>query len=259
MNRSTRVILATLGGVALAVVGFLVGHKRADLEATAIPLALAAQTSEMNELKARAQAAEADVDTLLEAVRADKDAQNPVRTPTLADLHAGLKKAEDLVRSGRNGEALALYRELYNMGRIGNTTLSRNLVLQKLSKIAVTDPAARQVLVDLRDSGMHELQSGSTDRRVTGDVVLINRELRDNASTIALYNSLPPGDTRRQAVATIGIDAFIESRLYDAIIEARPFGHMLTELDAGMARAGNANSNMAGTSSAQRSQTSRHS
>ncbi len=86
MNRSTRVILATLGGVALAVVRFLVGHKRADLAATAIPLALATQTSEMNELKARAQAAEADVDTLLEAVRADKDVQNPVRTPTLADL-----------------------------------------------------------------------------------------------------------------------------------------------------------------------------
>ena len=194
---------------------------------------------EIADLQNRFKAAENDVDTLLSAVRyrsTEKAERRTLSPDSIGELSSELKKADLLVQSGDFGGALARYKELFSEGWIGESTLSRNLILRRISKLAAAFPAAHSALLEFRDSFVRQIAGGDADRKKAIDVTLLNQYLGDGPSTLALYSTLPDGDPRRQSIAVVGADVFLEAQNYEAILAAKPFGTMLNEFEGNVRR-----------------------
>jgi len=253
MTASTKILLSAVAVTAFTV-GTVVYYHRADAplplrparaEKSAPP---SSAMPELEKVKRRAQAAEADLDALLSAIK-------PVKLPTgagsgpqtLDELQAALKTADSMVSRSDFEGALTLYRQLFEAGPIGSTTLSRTMILRRLAKLGAIYPPTIAVMKGLRDASLAKIEPTAHDQRFpVVDVVLLNKYLGDNSSTIALYESLPENDTRRRSVAAVGSEAFVAAGHYAALAEAKPLGSMLDEFDGqvrslgarGMDRAG---------------------
>lgn len=204
------------------------------------------QKRKNEELRKKLEAAEADIEALLGAVRSAGTApqavreSQPYRPPsTLRELSAELKRAEQLVKNGDHAGALSLYTALYKNGWVGTSTLSRDLIIRGMLKLSEVYPVALQNLQQTRDEAMAQISAGAGDEKLAVDVVILNKYLGDSTGTVALYNQLPASDSRRQHIAAVGADVFTNSGAYTAVVSAKPFGTMLNDFDGDVRREGN--------------------
>jgi hypothetical protein len=187
--------------------------------------------------KKRADAADADVQVLLAAVNESTKAKaTRPGSISISELSAGINAAGRLVAAGKYPEALDAYHKLYDIGWIGTSTLARNLVLQQLASFSKVYPPASDLMRNLRDSAMQQIRQGDADTKLAIDVTMLNKFLGDGTQTVELFQSFAPDDPRRNGVASVGIDSFVATQNYAAVVEAKPFGRMLDELDGGAKR-----------------------
>jgi hypothetical protein len=139
--------------------------------------------------------------------------------------------------AGKHAEALEAYRAIFEAKSEDTTTATMNGVLGRMKELGAVYAPAREALQQWRDRALAQAMEAVADKRSAIDAVLLNKALDDGSATIALYHALPAGDPRRQGVASVGFEDFVQARHYQAVVEAKPLGTMLSELDAGMARA----------------------
>lgn len=228
-------VLVSLAGNAYLLTSL--PQRPAHAEKSALP---SSSIPEIEDAKRRAQAAEADLDALLSAIKpVELSARAGSGPQTLDELQAALKTADSMVSRSDFEGALTLYRQLFEAGPIGFTTLSRTMILRRLAKLGAIYPPTIAVMKGLRDASLAKIGPTANDQWFpVVDVVLLNKYLGDNSGTIALYENLPENDPRRRSVAAVGGEAFVAVGHYGALADAKPLGTMIDEFDGQVRRVG---------------------
>ncbi len=228
-------VLVSLAGNAYLLTSL--PQRPAHAEKSALP---SSSIPEIEDAKRRAQAAEADLDALLSAIKpVELSARAGSGPQTLDELQAALKTADSMASRSDFEGALTLYRQLFEAGPIGSTTLSRTMILRRLAKLGAIYPPTIAVMKGLRDASLAKIGPTANDQWFpVVDVVLLNKYLGDNSGTIALYENLPENDPRRRSVAAVGGEAFVAVGHYGALADAKPLGTMIDEFDGQVRRVG---------------------
>lgn len=189
-------------------------------------------------LTQRAAAAEADAAQLqkaLSAARAVPAAGGRARVLSDAqeEARAAMQRAGQLAAEGKQTEALELYLQLYRGLEGTHGFPDRQVVILELKRLGQKFPPATLALRQLRETAMQQLRDHSSSRDVVGEIAHINEALGDGPASLALYDSLPAGDARRQAVGLISHRAFLEAHRYADAMVGKSFGQMLSELEMG--------------------------
>jgi RNA polymerase sigma factor (sigma-70 family) len=191
-------------------------------------------------LTRRAAAAEADAAKLQQAMQAARTAQASAapRGRALTDAqeraNASMARAKQLINEGKLQEALEEYLKCYHDLAGAHGMPDQQIVMAGIKGLARNYSPAFTALRDLRDTAMQKLQARPGTRELITEIALLNERLDDGRASMALYDTLPPGDPGRQAVALIAHDSFVEAQRYADALVGKTFGAMMNELDMGI-------------------------
>jgi thiol-disulfide isomerase/thioredoxin len=162
--------------------------------------------------------------TGLDEARAQVSAQTrayatPSSEPEDAQPHYEL--ARRLLTAGQSEEALKELVWCWDEGikdpefvRIG-----RSRVPADLARLARDYPPARAVLIARRDRARDRALANKGGGTTIQDLITLNRELRSDDDTIAVFDKLPDGDRRRVTISIYLFDNFVEQKRYaDALL-----------------------------------------
>lgn len=232
-----------LGGAALIGVGaaLWLNHQaneaRAALagsvkEEAALQASLAELERRAQALAQRRQVAEKENAKLLAAAKALQAADAAPPLPESEPVTSGLvntrwKRAQELVRNGDPAEALRELQWCLDVGmpRVqgmsGVRHISGPIVLARLGE---RYPPALDDLRARRDRARQQVLANETDLEAVLEYGGINRALKDDTDTVALFDQLQPGDRRRKSLAGSAYDYLVESRRYRDAAEGRSYG-----------------------------------
>jgi len=200
---------------------------------------MAALQDKVASLSHVAEAPETDANSLRGALQVARASPAPERrASTLADptgqAKAAMARASKLAQEGRLQEALDEYMKCYRGLAGGRSVLFQQLVSSAMRNLGSKYPPALAALRELRDQAMQNLQANPGAREVVREIAFLNERLGEGRATMGLYDSLPPGDSGRQALGMIAHSAFIEARRYGDVLVGKTLGAMLNELDMGI-------------------------
>ncbi|MBC7366491.1 MAG: hypothetical protein H7343_06695 [Undibacterium sp.] len=149
-------------------------------------------------------------------------------------VEVAMEQGARLGKEGKFQEALdgylGCYRELHAM-RPGTPESQRLMVAMK--NLGRVYPGAMAALGELRDAAIRRMQTQPAAEELPFEIALLNERLGEGQRTLAVFDSLPPGDRRRQTVAMVARDSFVEARRYEDAFLGKPFAYMLGWIDAG--------------------------
>lgn len=166
--------------------------------------------------------------TGLEEARAQVAAQAPAAAvpssePEDAQPHYDL--ARKLLSAGRDEEALKELIWCWDEG-IKDPDFARSgrsRVAGDIGRLARTYSPARDVLIARRDRAKQRALANKGGSTTIQDLIALNRELRVDDDTIAVFDKLPEGDRRRVTVSIYLFENFIEQKRYsDALLFNMP-------------------------------------
>jgi hypothetical protein len=179
-----------------------------------------------------AAATVAALQSRLEAARVVAAA--PVTISPADALKETVSRARELITDGKLAEALeeyvSCYRELQAVRPASGECQNLMTGIQSLGR---RYPPAMTALVELRDAAVAQRQGQPDRRELVSEIALLNERLGEGHRTIALYDSLPPGDLSRQGLAMTARASFIKARRYSDALLGRSAGMMLTFLETG--------------------------
>lgn len=239
---TSKIVMGTVGVITCVAVGAALFEAKAVEKTKSV---VAAVTEERDGLNAklrdmegrlvaqsdRAAAAEADVDRLLAGIKSMQAAQ-VIATPaapspvTREAVDARYKRGQELARNGQTVEALKEFLWCFEEGMprvTGYTGVRLSFLLSDIQKLGSAGVPALQ---DLRDRAQQRILAGGKDFDAAADFGAINRVLKEDELTIAVYDQLPPGDERRRALANGAYEQFVSARRYSDAMLARNYGSM---------------------------------
>ncbi|MBI5690524.1 MAG: hypothetical protein HZC55_10555, partial [Verrucomicrobia bacterium] len=143
----------------------------------------------------------------------------PSSEPEDAQPHYEL--ARRLLAAGQNEEALKELVWCWDEGLKDPEFVrtGRSRVPADLARLARDFPAARDVLIARRDRARERALANKGGSTTIQDLILLNRELRSDDETIAVFDKLPDGDRRRVTISIYLFDSFVEQKRYaDALL-----------------------------------------
>ena len=242
---TSKISLGVIGVVALLATGATV-YQTAELRRSNSALVAANATQEalrskLNEFEARAAtdarrvlAVEADNVKLLDAVEGLKASHAAQTAETNAPItqnmvDARFKHARELAQSGDSAAALKEYLWCFDVGmpRVsGFSGVRRSYVLGEVAKLGETYPAALAALAERRDAAEKRLLASTNDYDAAADFSAINRYLKEDARTLAVYDQLPPDDTRRRGLGITVYDLLVDAGRYQDAVQVRSYSMM---------------------------------
>lgn len=178
--------------------------------------------------EARAKAIDEENVMLVNAIKSNS--VQPAKPPTMAELNDRLAAAKKMAENGQFQQSLSELLWLYSKGMTANlgASITRHaLVLPVIGKMAAQYPEARTALISLRDEAEKNLRGSPEEAKDAASALgTINRQLNDPQRTFQAYDSLPPNDPARASFARTSVDAFIEAKRYDDVIQALPPAQM---------------------------------
>lgn len=187
----------------------------------------------------RAQAAEEDNAKLLAAIRSQSAARTAAgdairataKEPLTRDqVEARYRRAQELAKTGDPAEALKELLWCFDEGMVGVASyggVRRSFLLSVIGKLGEKHPPALQALRTRRDQAQRRLMISETDYDAVADFGAINRVLKDDASTLAMMDTFPPGDRRRKSLASSALEELVAQRRYEHAMEARTYDQMV--------------------------------
>lgn len=189
---------------------------------------------ELDALKQRTAAVEADAVKLDQALRAARSPAPQPPTRTLTDdrtrRDVAQKRGQQFIREGKLQEALDTYLECYRELSRDRGTVERQILMSSIKRLGDTYPPAIAALHALRDAALQRVVTNSDDKAIS-EVAVLNERLGDSRSSMALHDSLPIGHPGRQSLALIAQNAFVEARRYQDALVGESFGSMLTNFE----------------------------
>jgi RNA polymerase sigma factor (sigma-70 family) len=239
LGLAAAVVAAGSAGLAWQVRANTALRAEMTAQATAASSGTTGLKTQLAALSQRAGAAEADAASLekaLQAARAASATPAP-RARTLNDAqeqaNAAMARASQLVRDGKFQEALDEYLKCYRELEGKRAMPGQQGVMSAIKRLGETFPAATMALRELRDTALRRLQASPGSRELIAEIALLNERLGDGRGSMALYDTLPPGDPGRQTLGSIAHTSFVEARRYGDALVGKTFGMMVNELEMG--------------------------
>lgn len=186
----------------------------------------------------RAQAAEADTQTLLKAIADAKRSAESVAPPappsgpvTYEMVQSRYRRAQELARNGQWAQALPELLWCYDDGmkQVSNYSGVRvSFLLSEIGKMAQNYPPARAALEERRARAEQRLMADREDNEATWDYAALNEYLDEGARTLELYDRLPRDDPRRRGLASRLFETLLGAKRYADAVEANPYDKMVS-------------------------------
>ncbi|MBC7369599.1 MAG: sigma-70 family RNA polymerase sigma factor [Undibacterium sp.] len=164
-----------------------------------------------------------------EVPKASETAAEPITSDI---VQARYKRGQDLARNGQTAEALAEYLWCLDEGMIRVRSFSGVRASFLLSEIEKLGPSAVPALQERRDRAQKRVFASSSDFDAASDFAALNRTLKEDDFTIAIYDQLPPTDPRRRTLATGAYDQLVSVQRYADAVQARGYAVMLATFES---------------------------
>ncbi|MBI5767987.1 MAG: sigma-70 family RNA polymerase sigma factor [Verrucomicrobia bacterium] len=239
----TKATVGIVGALVLAGIGTAwwgtAQARQAEEALAAAKREQAALNAKLNGLEAQVQtetrrvaAAEAENARLLAA--AEKLRAAPVDAAPAAHgapvtsgmVQARWRRAQELAKDGDPAEALQELLWCYDVGMVHVSSMlgvRLSSALSALAKLGERYPAALAALRERREKSRARVMADENDFSVAQEFGAINRALKDEATNLALFDQLPPGDRRRLPLSNSSNSLLMEARRYKDAVEGRPY------------------------------------
>jgi RNA polymerase sigma factor (sigma-70 family) len=189
-------------------------------------------------LTARATAADADASSLRQVLASAKakaaaNTGDRVLVSAREEFNDVSRRASQLQREGKFSEALQLYLTFYRKLSGPQANIWRQSAMSGIELLGRNYPPATDALRELRDGVLEQIRGGDSNRDLFAEATELNERLHDAQSSMALYDLLPAGDPRRQIVALVAFNAFVDARRYTDAAVGKSYASMLHELEMG--------------------------
>lgn len=239
---STKLFGIGAATVAAAAIGVAVVEnqrsRRTETELTALTGRQQVLQAKLAETERRAAEADEDAAKLLAAVQTVG-----VATPTRAAdsepiTHEGVlarwRRAQALARTGDPAEALRELQWCLDIGMVQVGSFSgvrTSALLSELAKLGERHPEALAFLRGRREQTEKRVLAGASDFATIQLCTSINRTLKEPERTLAVFDQLPPGDTRRRPFALAASEPLREQRRYNDAMEGQTVLQIMTQFD----------------------------
>ena len=148
-------------------------------------------------------------------------------TPITHDLvESRYKNAQELARSGDSAAALKEFLWCFDEGmpRVSSYAGVRtSFLLSSIAKLGEEYPAALVALRERRDKASQRMLNGENDSEAAMDFAALNRTLKDDQNTLAVFDQLPAEDRRRQTLASAAYNQLVEAQRYGDALLGKPY------------------------------------
>ncbi len=182
----------------------------------------------------RAQAADDDNARLLTVVgQVQHYAAVRAPGPSRVEVEKRYQRAKDLAKAGDYAEALGEYLWCYDEGMVGGNFLTTRAysVIPELAELGKKYPAALSALRDRGAQAAGKLQADPGDADAAADYGQIFTALKDDASLLSMWATLPVGNAREFLLINGAYDALVSARRYGDAAAAKSFGRMVQDMD----------------------------
>lgn len=192
---------------------------------------------QLHALSQRAAAAEAAAAALGQTTRAASSQNDAASTgdrvlvTSKEEFDAIMRQAAKLERQAKHQDALQLYLDCYRSLSGHQAGIWRQFVMSEIERMGGSFLPALDALRALRDAAIEKVHAGDTSRDLVAEAAELNQRLGDAPSSMMLYDSLSPNDSRRQTVALIAFDVFVDARRYADAIVGKSYATMVRELE----------------------------
>ena len=133
--------------------------------------------------------------------------------------------ARKLVKAGQSAEALKELTWCWDEGK-KDPEFARTrstVVARELGSLARTYAPAQDALVARRDDAHSRALAGKGGGAVIQDLIQLNKVLKMDEDTVAVFDQIPAGDRRRTSISIYLFDFFVEKKRYaDAVLFNMP-------------------------------------
>jgi RNA polymerase sigma factor (sigma-70 family) len=176
-------------------------------------------------------AADSDNATLLAAVESAAaqlaTTPKPAAVPITRDsVEARYTRAKELDKAGRLEEALAEYLWCYDTGmpQVSMYGGVRNsFLLSAIAELGDRFPAARQALQQRREAARQRFLASTDDFNAAQDYTSLNRVLKVEAESLALFDTLPPDAPKRTTLASLLYEQLAAAQRYADAAAGQPY------------------------------------
>jgi RNA polymerase sigma factor (sigma-70 family) len=136
------------------------------------------------------------------------------------------KNAQELARNGNSAAALNEFLWCFDEGMprvTGYGGVRRSYLLSSIAKLGEEYPAALAALRERRDNASQRMLDSKNDSDAALDFAALNRTLKEDQNTLAVFDQLPAEDPRRQTLASAAYDLLVEAQRYDDALVGKPY------------------------------------
>jgi hypothetical protein len=106
-----------------------------------------------------------------------------------------------------------------------------SFLLSEIAKLGEEYPAALAALRERRDKTSVRLLNSADDTDAAMDFAALNRTLKEDQNTLAVFDQLPPDDRRRKTLASGAYDQLVEAQRYSDAILGRPYENTMSTFE----------------------------
>lgn len=155
--------------------------------------------------------------------REDAEAKAPI---TRDQVESRYKNAQELARNGNPAAALNEFLWCFDEGMPRVTSyggVRRSYLLSSIAKLGEEYPAALTALRERRDNASQRMLNSKNDSDAAMDFAALNRTLKEDQNTLAVFDQLPAEDPRRQTLASAAYDLLVEAQRYNDALVGKPY------------------------------------
>jgi hypothetical protein len=142
--------------------------------------------------------------------------ESVLRRPTREDLLNRRLKVRSTKNAGRYSEALAEYLWLFDVGALQLRHVDRRVgLLNEIAELGVIYPPALEALRERIAMAAKLLEASPGDSDALQDLVALNKVLKQEHRTIALYDGLAPQDPLRSKLAAEIFEPLVDAGRYE--------------------------------------------
>jgi hypothetical protein len=159
----------------------------------------------------------------LEATALPASAETPI---TSGLVNARFQRAQELVQSGDHAAALKELLWCYDIGmpQISSMHAVRSsFAVGLLAKLSAQYPPALDAIRERRERARQLMLTDEKNSDAVTEFASINRALKQEAETVAVFDQLPTDDRRRRALASASYDYLVQSQRYADALVGRPY------------------------------------
>lgn len=151
-------------------------------------------------------------------------------TPITQDIvESRYQRAQELARTGDSVAALKEFLWCFDEGMprvsayVGVRT---SFLLSSIADLGAKYPAALAALRERRDIASQRMLASASDANAAMDFVALNRALKEDQTTLAVFDQLPLDDQRRQVLASATYDQLILAQRYGDALSGKSYAQM---------------------------------